>query len=284
MSVVNGCFLCFAGAMRIAAGGLSLNHELDGAGTPLVLTHGLGDSLRFWDPVAPALAAHHTLLRWDVRGFGASDKPPGPYSPTLLADDLVALLDVLRIDRVHLAGLSMGGVIGQRLALDHPDRLRSLILCSTSSELAPAATANWQRLADRIEQRGFGDRARDASRAFAESFVASHPEVVAAAGRQTAGNDPRAYAAAARAMSDYGWTAELARVRIPVLILQGLADRLTPPGGSVRMQRALPAARLLMFEETGHSLPLERPQRFADAVLGFTAAVDAVERLAGAQA
>jgi 3-oxoadipate enol-lactonase len=266
--------------MRIAAGDITINYEIEGSGTPLVLTHGLGDTLHFWDPVAPALAAHHALLRWDVRGFGASDKPPGPYSPALFAADLAALLDALRIDRVHLGGLSMGGVIAQRFALDFPHRVRSLILCSTSSELAPAATANWQRLADRIEQRGFGEGARDASRAFAESFCASHPEVVAAAGAQTASNDPPAYAAAARAMSDYGWTAELARVRIPVLILQGLADRLTPPGGSVKMQRALPAARLLMFDDTGHSLPIERPERFADAVLGFTGGVDAGAALA----
>lgn len=266
--------------MRIAAGSITLNYTLDGTGTPLVLTHGLGDSLHFWDAVAPALAAHHALLRWDVRGFGDSDKPAGPYSAAGLADDLRHLLDALAIDRVHLGGISMGGVIAQRFALDHPDRVRSLILCSTSSEIGPRGTANWQRLADAVEQRGFGSGARDASRAFAPGFAARCPEVVAAAGEQTVRNDPRAYAAAARAMSDYQWTAELARVRVPVLILQGLADQLTPPGGSVKMQRALPAARLLMFEDTGHNLPLEQPERFTAAVLGFTGGVDAAAQLA----
>lgn len=274
------CHLWFVRAMRIAAGDIAINYELEGNGTPLVLTHGLGDSLHFWDGVAPALAAHHALMRWDVRGFGASDKPAGPYSAALFAADLAALLDALGIDRIHLGGLSMGGVIAQRFALDHPDRLRSLILCSTSSEIAAAGTANWQRLADAVERHGFGAGARDASRSFAPSFVASHPEVVAAAGEQTARNDPHAYAAAARAMSDYGWTAALAHVRVPVLILQGLADQLTPPGGSVRMHRALPASRLLMFADTGHSLPLERPQEFTAAVLGFTGGVDAATTLA----
>jgi 3-oxoadipate enol-lactonase len=267
--------------MRIRAGDLTLNCELEGVGTPLVLTHGLGDSLRFWDGVAAELAEHHALLRWDVRGFGGSDKPPGPYSAAQFAADLAALLDALRLDRVHLGGLSMGGVIAQRFALDHPGRVRSLVLCSTSSEIAAAGTANWRRLADAVERRGFGAGARDASRSFAASFAAAHPEVVAAAGRQTAANDPRAYAAAARAMSDYHWTADLGRVRVPVLILQGLADRLTPPGGSVRMHRALPASRLLMFADTGHNLPLERPERFSAAVLGFTAGVDAAATLAG---
>ena len=266
--------------MRISAGDIALNYELDGTGTPLVLTHGLGDSLRFWDGVAADLAAHHALLRWDVRGFGASDKPPGPYSAAQFAADLAALLDALRIGRVHLGGISMGGVIAQRFALDHPDRVRSLILCSTSSEIAAAGTANWRRLADAVEQRGFGAGSRDASRSFAPSFVATHPDVVAAAGQQTATNDPLAYAAAARAMSEYGWTADLGRVRVPVLILQGLADQLTPPGGSVRMHRALPASRLLMFADTGHNLPLERPARFSAALLGFTGGVDAAAALA----
>jgi 3-oxoadipate enol-lactonase len=266
--------------MRVAAGGITLSYELDGSGTPLVLTHGLGDSLHFWDGVAPELAAQHALLRWDVRGFGESDKPPGPYGAALFADDLAALLDALAIDRVHLGGISMGGVIAQRFALDHPQRLRSLILCSTSSEIGPAGTANWRRLADSIEQRGFGAGARDASRSFSPAFAAAHPEVVAAAGQQTASNEPRAYAAAARAMSDYHWTAELARVRVPVLILQGLADQLTPPGGSVRMHRALPASRLLMFDHTGHNLPLEQPARFTAAVLGFSGGVDAAAALA----
>lgn len=265
--------------MRIAAGDLTLNYDSTGSGTPLVLTHGLGDSLYFWDGVAPQLAAHHHLLRWDVRGFGGSDKPPGPYSAARFAADLAALLDALAIDRVHLGGISMGGVIAQRFALDHPRRVRSLILCSTSSEIGAAGTANWQRLADAIEQRGFGSGARDASRSFSPAFTAAHPEVVAAAGAQTASNEPLAYAAAARAMSEYHWTAELAQVRVPVLILQGLADQLTPPGGSVKMQRALPAARLLMFPETGHNLPLEHPERFAAAVLGFTGGVDAAESL-----
>jgi len=265
--------------MRVAAGEIALNYELEGSGTTLVLTHGLGDTLHFWDNVTPALAAHHAVLRWDVRGFGLSDKPAGPYTPALLAADLAALLDALAIADAHVAGLSMGGVIAQRLALDHPTRVRSLILVSTSSEVGPRGTANWQRLADSIEQRGFGSGARDASRAFSPRFCAAHPEIVAAAGAQTANNDPAAYAAAARAMSDYHWTADLPELRVPVLILQGLADQLTPPGGSVKMQRALPASRLLMVPDTGHSLSIEQPDLFSAALLAFTAGVDGATTL-----
>ena len=129
--------------MRVDIDGISLHYELEGSGTPLVLTHGLGDDLRFWDPLVARLAAHHAVLRWDVRGFGASAKPAGPYSPALFAADLAALLDALGLDRVHLGGISMGGVIAQRFALDHPSRLRSLILVSTSSEIGRPKSRRW---------------------------------------------------------------------------------------------------------------------------------------------
>ena len=88
--------------MRIDLNGIAINYEDEGSGTPLVLTHGLGDDLHFWDAVTPGLAAHHRVIRWDIRGFGQSDKPPGPYSPALLAADLAALFDHLEIDAAHV--------------------------------------------------------------------------------------------------------------------------------------------------------------------------------------
>jgi 3-oxoadipate enol-lactonase len=130
------------------------------------------------------------------------------------------------------------------------------------------------RLADQVEERGFDDRNSDASRAFAPSFAAQHPDVVRRMSEATRACNPRAYAASARAVSDYRWTNELERVRIPTLILQGLDDQLTPPGGSVRMSRALPHSRLLMIPNAGHYLPLEQPLLFASCVAAFTAGVD----------
>jgi len=260
--------------MRIRAGEIELSYEECGHGTPLVLTHGLGGDLGYWDGFIAALAPHHRLIRWDVRGSGGSDKPPGPYSSTMFADDLAALLDALAIERAHMLGASMGGVITQRFALDHPGRALSLILVSTSSEVGTAAVAAWQRLAALVEANGFGERAADPSRSFAKRFAEEHPEVVRALGDRTRRCDPIAYAAQARAVSDYNWTRELAEVDAPVLILQGLDDQLTPPGGSVKMSRVLPKARLLMVRAGGHNWPLEQPELFCSTVLSFTAGVD----------
>ncbi|GIW45397.1 MAG: 3-oxoadipate enol-lactonase [Candidatus Binatia bacterium] len=250
-------------------------HFLDeGEGSPLVLLHGLGGSARVWDEAAEGFVRYHRVIRPDLRGFGQSDHPPGPYAIEDYTADLAALLDHLRLDQAHVLGISMGGVIAQRFVLDYPERVRSVVLVSTSSEVGPRAQAAWLRLADLIESRGFGEGSADASRSVSPAFAARYPEKVRALGEATRQCDPRAYAAAARAVAAYNFTAELARVRQPVLILQGLDDQLTPPGGSVKMARALPHARLLFVPEAGHNLPMEQPQAFVFSVLGFLGGVE----------
>src|SRR5215510_2891931 len=141
--------------MHTVIDGLRFHYTQDGQGTDLVLIHGLGGNLRDWDACVPELARHHRVFRWDVRGFGESDKPPGPYYPQLFASDLVQLLRACGVTRAHVAGISMGGVIAQRFALDHPEYVQALILVSTSSEVGPQAHAAWEKTAAVIEQRGF---------------------------------------------------------------------------------------------------------------------------------
>lgn len=261
--------------MRVDAGGVALHYDLRGdRGSLLVLTHGLGSDLTFWDPHVDALAAHHRVLRWDLRGAGASEKPAGPYDTTLFARDLAALLDALGEPTAHLVGHSGGGAVSQRFALDFPARVQSLVLASTSSEVGEQASRAWLRLADRIAQSGFGEGREPDARGFASVFAAAHPDVVRAVTERTRRNDPAAYAASARAFGTYGWTADLGRIQVPALILQGLDDRLTPPGGSVILSRHLPRARLVMLPDAGHNLPLEQPLLFTTAVLAFLAGVE----------
>jgi len=258
----------------VAAGGLRLHYLDEGSGTPLVLLHGLGGNCHVWDEHAPIFARHHRVLRPDLRGFGESDRPPGPYSLEDYTCDLLALLDHAGVDAMHLLGISMGGVIAQRFVLDHPERVRSVVLVSTSSEVGPRAQAAWLRLADLIEKRGFQENRVDASRSVSPAFAERFPERVRQLEDATRQCEPLAYAAAARAVAAYNFTAELARVRKPVLIFQGLDDQLTPPGGSVKMARALPCARLLLVPSAGHNLPLEQPEAFGCGVLSFLAGVD----------
>jgi 3-oxoadipate enol-lactonase len=260
--------------METVIDGLRLHYEHDGQGTDLVLIHGLGGSLQDWDPFIPGLSRSHRVLRCDVRGFGQSDKPAGPYTPRLFAQDLAGLVRALGISKAHVAGISMGGVIAQRFTLDYPEMVSSLTLISTSSEVGEAAQKAWEKTATVIEQRGFSSNSEFARRIFAPSFVKNSPQAVQTMVERTATNDPRAYAAAARAIGSYNWTAELGRIRAPTLILQGREDALTPPGGSIKLSRGIPHSRLLMIPDCGHVVPLEKPQFFQQTLLAFLAGVD----------
>src|SRR5262249_58306196 len=125
------------------------------------------------------------------------------------------------------------------------------------SEVGAQAHEAWEKTASIIEERGFSSNLSAAQRVFAPSFAKAHPEVVQTMAARTAENVPHAYAAAARALGEYNWTAELSRVQAPTLIVQGLEDSLTPPGGSIKMSRVLPRARPLLVAEccpvvTGH--------------------------------
>jgi len=261
--------------MHADLNGTRLSYALHGGGRHLVvLTHGLGSDLGFWSPHVERLAAHYGVLAWDLRGAGASAKPPGPYDVALFAHDLRALLDHVGAERAHLVGHSGGGVVSQRFALDFPDRVRSVVLVSTSSEVGERAARAWHRLAETVECEGFGRAEGAEARAFGPDFAVAHPEVVRELADRLRTNDPAAYAATARAFGSYDWTADLARIRAPALILQGLADTLTPPGGSVILARGIPRSRLVLVPGAGHNLPLEMPTLFGTAVIAFLAGVD----------
>lgn len=254
--------------------GLRLYYEQEGQGSDLVLIHGLGGSLHDWDAFMPDLARVHRVLRWDVRGFGQSDKPAGPYTPYLFARDLAGLVRALGIAKTHVAGISMGGVIAQRFVLDYPELVSSLTLISTSSEVSESARKAWEKTASIIEQRGFSSNVEAAQRVFAPSFAKQNLQAVQVMAERTATNDPRAYAAAARAIGSYNWTEELGRIHAPTLILQGRDDVLTPPGGSIKLSRGIPRSRLLMIPECGHVVPVEKPLLFQQTLLAFLAGVD----------
>ncbi|RPJ42782.1 MAG: alpha/beta fold hydrolase, partial [Deltaproteobacteria bacterium] len=136
--------------MIIAANGIKMNYEISGKeGAPIaVLSHSLGSSLVMWGPQMESLRTHFRVLRYDTRGHGGTESPSGSYTLEMLGEDAIALLDALKIPRVHFVGLSLGGMIGQYLGLNHPARLRSLVLCSTAAALPPEAQPLWD---ERIE-------------------------------------------------------------------------------------------------------------------------------------
>lgn len=166
----------------------------------------------------------------------------------------------------------MGGVVSQRFALDFPDRTRALILISTSSEVNERAEAGWNARADLIERDGLAKALTPTGPAlsYGKEYRERHAEEIAESARLTIErNDPACYAAACRAVSNIDYTADLETISCPTLILQGLEDALTPPGGSVIMSRRIEGSRLRMLENCGHGIPTERPDEFHAEVEAF---------------
>src|SRR5438874_3123175 len=135
--------------MKVTANGINLNYTLDGpANAPVVtMSHSLATDLSMWDPTVPALSGFR-VLRYETRGHGKTDAPKAAYTLDQLADDALALLKALGIAKTHWVGLSMGGMIGQTLALKSPGTFLSLSLCDTSSRIPAEAKSQW---ADRIK-------------------------------------------------------------------------------------------------------------------------------------
>jgi len=142
--------------MRIKIDGIHLNYELAGQGRTLVLIHGLRSSLASWGPLIPPLAEYYQVLAWDVRGHGQSDKPDEEYTVSQWAQDLSLLLHKLAITKAYVLGISMGGVIAQRFALDYPGVVEALILASTSSEVGERATRAWEAQAEQLARESQG--------------------------------------------------------------------------------------------------------------------------------
>ena len=115
--------------------GCQLHYEEYGHGTPVLLLHGLGSSTRDWENQKAALAEHYKVILFDLRGHGRSDRPKEQYSMTTFADDVLALLEHLQLEKVHLVGISMGGMVGFQLAVDHPQRLLSLTVVNSSPQV-----------------------------------------------------------------------------------------------------------------------------------------------------
>ncbi len=255
--------------MEAQVNGTTIYFEEAGSGEPLVLIHGIGGSTEDWATVMPRFAGHSRVIALDVRGFGRSAKPKGPYSAEQWAADVAALLRYLQIGQAVIVGHSMGGVVAQRILLDYPGQVKAAVLVSTSSQVNEKASAYWEAQADQIEEEGLGPMIERRQAAYDEDFIASHPEVIASDERRLRLNDKKAYAAGARAVARYHFTEELKSVAKPVLIIQGLDDIQTPPGGSVIMSRAIPGARLEMLEHCGHSVMNDQPEKLITLVQGF---------------
>jgi len=139
---------------RLAVNGIDINYQEGGAGFPLVLIHSLSDSSALWAPLMTKLSRHYRNIVLDIRGHGESEKPNMPYSIQLFSEDLLCFLQNLKVPSAHVLGFSLGAAVAQQLALDHQERICSLILLSPFSYNDPDLRENLERLRESVARAG----------------------------------------------------------------------------------------------------------------------------------
>ncbi len=245
-------------------GETATNYRIDGDGPPVTLIHGVGSYLESWDGAIAALGGGYRFLRYDLRGHGNSPKLPGPYRLDDFVEDLRDLLDGQGIDRTHLAGFSLGGLIAQAFALAHPDRLHSLTLISTVAGRTDAERDAVRRRAATLAEKGAGAHLTEAvDRWFTAEFIAARPDVLEERRRRSLNNDPDCYAAAYRVLADHDLADRLPEITTPTLAMTGENDVGSTPRMAELIADRVPDSRLHIFPHLKHSVLLEAPDQVA---------------------
>ncbi len=255
------------------AGGLRQYYRLEGNGDkPVFLfSHSLGVDHSMWDEQAAALLPHFSVLRYDLRGHGATDCRPGDYTIEMLARDALALADALGIGRFAFCGLSLGGMIGQWLAAKAGDRITRVALANTSPKMAdPSAMETRRRTVLESGMPAVVDAVM--GRFFSPETLAANPPIVETMRRVILATSPAGYAGCCAAVRDLDQAALLAAIRVPTLVIGGTRDFSTPweTHGAV-LAREIPGAQTALFP-TAHLSNLEQPRAFTEALLRFAMA------------
>jgi pimeloyl-ACP methyl ester carboxylesterase len=248
--------------------------ERHGSGPPLLLVHGLGYARWGWEPVLPGIVERFDVLLFDNRGIGESDAPPGPYTVAELADDAVQVLDEAGVDRAHVLGTSLGGMVAQELALSYPERVDRLVLASTTPGGAKAHPMPQQTVALLAEAATLDPVTalrRFVENALSPGTVAARPELVERilAHRLETAQDPVAWAAQAAAGATFDAFDRLGTLSAAALVEHGDEDVVVDPRNAALLLELLPDARLERFGGCGHLFFWEQPEQFVASVVSF---------------
>lgn len=246
--------------------GATLHYSItgNGDGPRIALVHSLAMDRHFWNPVVARLQDSAQFLTYDCRGHGASDKPAGPYSIKLFADDLSDLLDAAGWKDAIVAGASMGGSVALGFAANYPARTSGLGLFDTTAWYGPDAPGNWEERAVKAKTDGLsGLVGFQKTRWFGDAFREQHPDVVDASVATFVANDVAAYAETCRMLGNFDLRADLERVTVPTVIAVGEEDYATPPAMAGVLHAGIKHSTLTVIKSGRHLTPLEKPDEIA---------------------
>lgn len=236
----------------------------------VVLSHALGCDLMMWDALANRLAADCRIIAYDHRGHGGSDAPPGRYPLQDLADDAARLLRELDSGPVVWIGLSMGGMVGQELALRHPSLVNAMVIANSTSQYPPEARGVWQQRIDTVAGQGMEGIA-DAvmGRYFHDGYRTAQPAVVARYRQRLLTTDPVGYLGCCHAVAAMNTSDRLKNIAVPTLVIAGELDQGTPLAMAQALAGGIPHSRLVVLSHASHLSVIEQPEAFAAAVMEF---------------
>lgn len=251
--------------------GHDCHYELSGnKSKPLIVfAHSLGCNLEIWHEQEKALRDDYHILRYDIRGHGKSEHTDGSYSIELLGNDVVALLGELGLADTYFVGISLGGLIGQWLAINKPDHFTGMVWANTAAKIGNSEA--WIHRAEQIEQEGIQSLIDGAPRRwFTQAFIASVSSVVAVANKIFSKVRAQAYMACCRAIASVDFRPFIQQVTLPVLIIAGKEDHATPVADSEYLVQEIPDAYLKIMS-TAHLSNLEDPSTFNLLIKNFFA-------------
>ena len=262
--------------MKVKANGIEMHYTLEGpANAPVVtLSHSLATDLSMWEPQLAALRARYRVLSYDTRGHGGTEAPAAAYSLDQLADDAQALLRALGIQRTHWVGLSMGGMIGQTLALKAPELFASLVLCDTSSRVPPEAKPLWDERVRTAEAKGMEPLVEGTlGRWFTAPFKDRGGSVVQSVRAMIRSTNPAGYIGCCQAIAGLNLTDRIGAIKVPTLIIVGEDDQGTPDAASKVMNEQIKGSQLVVLKSAAHLSNMEQPEAFTQALTGFLSKV-----------
>ncbi len=258
--------------------GININYRSQGDGEPLLMISGFGSSQGSWWPQTRIFKKHYRVITFDNRGVGKSDRPEGPYSTKMMAKDAIGLMDHLGIQKAHVLGVSMGGMIAQELAINYPDRVNKLVLACTfaardetggptaegakAKELyskSPPSMARIMKYSDTLSHLVFNRRSY-------RIFVAPMMMLVSRFARSSAAIG---FSGQLDAILAHNTIDRLKQIQAPTLVITGTQDRLIKPASSEVLARLIPKAKLVKIEGGSHAFSIEMSSQFNREVLNF---------------
>jgi pimeloyl-ACP methyl ester carboxylesterase len=260
---------------KVKVSDIEMYYESVGEGDPVVLITGYGADLFAWALQAPELAQNYTVYMIDNRGVGDTDKPDGPYTIKMMADDVAGFFDAVGIEKAHLVGHSMGGMISQQFALDHPDRLRSLTLASTTCRVPKGADLLlmlWTEILEKLGNEAFVNNI--IAWCFTFEFVENQFDALIMMRDMMLDHFnekpllPGPFRSQCAAATTFNLAEQIENISVPTMVLVGKEDILTPPKFSEEIAKRIPGSFLNVIEG-GHAYNQEVPSAFNKALLDF---------------